>query len=233
MRILIVEDERKLAKSLEAQFAENGFEVSVAASCAEARMLVQQAPAIILLDWRLPDGEGIELLREWRAEGNETPVIFITARSDVIDKVLALELGGNDYLTKPFEPRELLARVKVQLKLQRRVHKPEPTRPSQSRLSAAGIILELSSRRAHFDKQPIELAKMEFELLKLFLEHPDEVLSRREIMNKVWGTGNYQTSRTIDSHVAALRKKIDPSLFETVRGIGYRFSPKPGKRAPE
>jgi DNA-binding response OmpR family regulator len=141
----------------------------------------------------------------------------------VIDKVLALEMGANDYMTKPFEPRELMARVRVQLRRSRAITVRDPAQ----RLCSSGIVLDLASYRVRFHDRPVELAKMELELLRLFLEHPDQVLSRREIMNKVWGTGNYQTTRTIDNHVSALRHKFEASLFEAVRGVGYRFSPKP------
>lgn len=215
-RILLVEDDPNLKESLANFLRYEGFEVLLASSLAQARARIQENPRLVVLDWMLTDGQGVELLKEWREAGKNVPVILLTARTELIDKVLGLELGANDYVTKPFEPRELLARVRVQLR-----HTTQEAAPEL--LEGAGVTLCLKSREARYLGKPVALKKMEFELLRVFLENPDKVFSRDELLNTVWGYDNYPTSRTIDTHVLALRQKFDESAFETIRGIGYRF----------
>jgi DNA-binding response OmpR family regulator len=218
-RLLIVEDDPNLMESLASFLRYEGFEVTVAASLAAARAKITEGPRLVVLDWMLSDGQGVELLKEWRSAGNSVPVILLTARTELIDKILGLEWGANDYVTKPFEPRELLARIRVQLR--------SPNHEVESaKLEGAGISLCPLSREVEYLGQPVAMKKMEFELLKMFLENPDKVFSRDELLNTVWGYDNYPTSRTIDTHVLALRQKFGDETFETVRGIGYRFRAK-------
>ena len=211
MKYLLVEDDRALADSLAGYLRGEGFEALPAATLAEARRA--KGYAIVLLDWKLPDGPGIELLKQWRAEGTRVPVILLTARAELVDKVLALELGANDYLTKPFEPRELVARMRAQLRA---------VLPA-ARLSVLGVELCATTRRVTYEGRAVELTRMEFDLLKLLLENPGQVFSRDELLDRVWGYEHYPTTRTVDTHVLQLRQKLSSSLFETVRGVGYRL----------
>ena len=220
MKIIIIEDEKELGPLLKKYLSDSSFEVQLVTTIKEAKELEPAREDIILLDWRLPDGEGIDLLREWRRDGLASPIIMMTARGELVDRVVGLELGANDYLTKPFDPRELLARIRVQL----RGIAPKGTIERESdELQSAGIEMSLRTREVHYDGARVSLAKLEFDLLKLFLERAGEVLSRSEIMAAVWGRDNYQTTKTIDYHVASLRRKIAPTHFQVVHGIGYRF----------
>lgn len=218
-KILLVEDDAVIRESLSLQLAKGGFQVHTAASVAEARVAVQKGCDIALLDWELPDGEGLSLLREWRGKNLQFPVIFLTARTDVVNKVLALELGADDYLTKPFEVAELLARVRARLRM--------PAKAASAVLRAGDLEVNLSLRTVTYQSKAVELKKMEFELLKYFMENPDRPLARDELLNKVWGMENFPTSRTVDTHVLSLRKKISADFIETLHSFGYRFRSKP------
>jgi DNA-binding response OmpR family regulator len=140
---------------------------------------------------------------------------MLTARVEVVDRIVGLESGANDYLTKPFEPRELVARIRVQAREQR----PAPAK----QVSGGGVTLDLASRESSYLGRRVELARMEFELLKLLLENPGRVFTREELLNQVWGFDAFPTTRTVDTHVLQLRQKLEPELIETVRGVGYRF----------
>jgi len=216
-RILLVEDDRNLGESLVTYLRDQGFEVTLARTAAEARCSLGSAPAVVVLDWMLPDAQGLDILRELRCSGNHVPVIFLTARGELVDRVVGLEAGANDYMVKPFEPRELVARIRVQLR-------PSGS-PSQApeRLSAAGITLDCQGCTAELRGRPVSLSRMEFLLLKLFLENQERVLSREEILTRVWGYDRSPSTRTVDTHVLQLRQKFGDALFETVRGFGYRF----------
>ena len=219
-RILLVEDEQSVRKPLEDYLVREGFGVQNAGTIeeAEARFFEgESAPDLVLLDWLLPDGQGIELLKKWRQRGDQVPTILLTARADLVDKVLGLELGANDYVTKPFEPRELVARIRVQLRQSLSVS------PSPLSVEAAGIRIDLGAREAFYLGEALELTKTEFELVRLFLENPNQVFSREELLKKVWGYNQYPSTRTVDTHILQLRQKTKAELFETVHGIGYRF----------
>jgi DNA-binding response OmpR family regulator len=163
----------------------------------------------------LPDGAGIDWLKELRLRDAATPVVMLTARAELLDKVLGLELGANDYLTKPFEPRELVARIRVQLR-----HRAPPER---ERIEFSGVAVDVKSREAFLDGSPVELTKTEFDLLKLFLESPNQVFARNELLERVWGYESYPSTRTVDTHILQLRQKLGAELFETVHGVGYRM----------
>lgn len=215
--ILLVEDEETLALPLMSILQREGYKTLHAMTFENAKILMEQGPQLVLLDWSLPDGQGIDLLRLWREKGNQTPVIFLTARVELIDKVIGLELGANDYMSKPFEPRELLARIKVQFR------QPLSMERKSEKLVRSGISLDPLSREVSFNNEPQKLTQMEFTLLKFFLESPNKVFTRDELLEKVWGYDSYPSTRTVDNHIVLLRQKFGSELFETVRKVGYRF----------
>jgi DNA-binding response OmpR family regulator len=217
-KLLLVEDDPSLGDGLEKRLRDEGFAVTRVMRLSEADREFRRAEfELVLLDWMLPDGQGIDFLRRLRNEGSKIPVILLTARSEVIDRVLGLEMGANDYLPKPFDPRELIARIRVQLRA------PEAPPPSRAGLTVGGIRVDLDRREATMNGTSVELTKMEFELLKLFLEHPDRVFSREELLNQVWGYNQFPTTRTVDTHLVQLRQKFGEERFETIRGVGYRL----------
>ena len=216
--ILIVEDEQSVASSLADYLRAEGFAVKVAASVASATEAMTPDVELVVLDWMLPDGHGIDLLKRWRHAEIETPIIMLTARDELIDKVLGLELGADDYVTKPFEPRELLARIKARL----RSVAPAACPPSKVR-TVAGVTIESDTREVRHRGQPVNLTKMEFALLQVLCDSPNKVFTRDEILNRVWSYDNYPSTRTVDTHVLQLRQKIRDDLIETVRGVGYRI----------
>jgi DNA-binding response OmpR family regulator len=219
--VLVVEDDPEVAASLHALLASEGYAPVVARSVAEARAAGAPEFDVVLLDWRLPDGEGIDFLKELR-KISDVPVLMVTARADVIDRVLGLEIGADDYVTKPVEPRELLARIKARLR--GRAKEPKEAIPDAERIvEAHEIRVDLHAREATFRGQPVTFTKMELELLVFFLQNPGRVFSREELLNQVWGFERAPTTRTVDTHVGVLRNKLLPELFESVRGIGYRL----------
>lgn len=222
-QILIVEDHENLRVSLQSCLEAEALFVKAVSSLAEARLSLKlEAPDLILLDWMLPDGQGIDLLKELRRDGKQLPVIFLTARAETVDKVLGLELGASDYVTKPFEPRELIARVRARL---REAVATSPTPTASDILRIGSLSIDRSKHQVCFRTVSIELVKKEFDLLVLFAENPEKVFSRDEILNKVWGYDVFPTTRTVDMHVMLLRQKIDNDLIETVRSVGYKFKP--------
>jgi DNA-binding response OmpR family regulator len=223
-KILLVEDELNIATSLMQFLSAEGFRVSVVNSVHAANQIGTDWD-LCLLDWMLPDGQGVDLLRAWRSCGIGAPIIFLTAKADVIDKVLGLELGADDYLTKPFEPRELLARIHARLRQTNKQPRAQDT--NVECIVAGALVIDRSSMRVTYKETAISLTKMEFELLKFFIENTGKVFSRDEILDMVWGYESYPTTRTVDTHVLQLRQKLDADLIETMRGVGYRFvSPK-------
>lgn len=214
-KLLLVEDEKTVREPLSEQLTKAGFVVTACETLANARASQLQQFSIIILDWELPDGEGIDFLRELRTSGIQIPVIFLTARADLTDKIIGLEIGADDYMTKPFEVRELVARIRNRLR--------QRISPPSKKIEIADIVMDLDSHTVTFRGHPVELAKMEFALLKFFLENPGKALARDEILNRVWGFENFPSSRTVDVHVLILRQKLADKLFETLRGIGYRF----------
>lgn len=220
-KILLVEDDENLGQSLKKYIQDEGFEVTLAPNLEKAEKEKGGGHSLVILDWMLPDGQGIDFLRKIRSENIQVPVIMLTARTEVIDKVLGLESGANDYLTKPFEPRELIARIRVQLRA---------ASPSDNSGSDALDIIELGEvkidsvrREVSFKGEVKEFTKMEFDFLKLLAESPNRAYSREEILNKVWGYENYPSTRTVDTHVLQIRQKLFDGLIETVRGVGYRL----------
>jgi len=220
--ILIIEDDENLGATLKSFLRDEGHQVTWAESLTVARGHDFSETELVILDWMLPDGQGIDFLREKRSEGLKTPVIMLTARTEVIDKVVGLESGADDYLTKPFEPRELAARIRVQLR-----HSSERGGSGDSKESGeiklGDLIINLETREITFKGNIKDFTKMEFEFLVLLAETPNRAFSREEILNKVWGYENYPSTRTVDTHVLQIRQKLFDELIETVRGVGYRL----------
>lgn len=217
-KIHLIEDDKSLGPALKETLENNNFEVTLSTSLASARESQGDGYDLVLLDWMLPDGEGIDYLREIKGTA---PIIMLTARADLIDKVLGLEGGASDYLTKPFEPRELIARIRVQIR-SNQDHKPVE---SLKELKLKKIHFKLDERKILFNDEEVMFTKMEFDLLYLLATHPKQVFSREKLLDKVWGYENYPTTRTVDTHVLQIRQKLDASVIETVRGVGYRFNP--------
>jgi DNA-binding response OmpR family regulator len=216
-KILLVEDHENISKSLKAGLEAEGFTVDVAPTLAAARE--KKGADLVVLDWNLPDGQGIDYLSDLRKQGVTAPVIFLTARVDVVDKVLGLEMGADDYMTKPFESRELVARIRARLRASNGV----ATIDGASPLVVGPLVIDRIKHKVTYKDAAVALVKKEFELLVLLAESPEKVFSRDEILNKVWGYDVYPTTRTVDTHVLQLRQKLDESLIETVRAVGYRL----------
>ena len=217
MRLLLVEDDFNLGNSLENYLKNEGFEVKLCRNLQEARSIDISNIRAIVLDWMLPDGQGIDFLKELRAGGSQIPIILLTARDDLIDKVLGLESGANDYMTKPFEPRELVTRIRVQIR------DFTPGHESAKIIEYGELKIDAVARKVFFRSDEITMTKMEFDFLFLLAESPGRSFSREEILNKVWGFENYPSTRTVDTHVLQLRQKLSDEMIETVRGVGYRF----------
>jgi len=227
-RIAIVEDEQELASLIEYNLGRHGYEAQVLTGThGTLKALEQSKPDLILLDVMLPDVDGFELCRQIRASAvlGRTPVLFLTARSDEVDRVLGLEIGGDDYMTKPFSPRELIARVKAHLRRGELDSDPPVLNLGPFRLDRTG-------RRVYLREQEVTLTSTEFNLLEFFLTHPGRAYSRDQLLESVWGEQRYVTPRTVDVHVRRLREQIEeqpdsPKYLTTVRGFGYRFEESP------
>lgn len=214
--VLLVEDDCDLASSLREFLQGEGFEIIHVDSGQAALDTNTEQFDVIILDWMLPDVPGIDVLRAWRAEGRQQPVVWLTARSELVDRVLGLEMGANDYIVKPFQPRELLARLRVQLR-------GRHSAPSTHELTCGPLEIDLKTREVRFESNSVELCRQEFALLKLLAESPNQVFSREEILNQAWGYDVFPSTRTVDTHVLQIRQKTRGTLIETVRGIGYRL----------
>ena len=218
-RVLLIEDEPAIADFVVRGLREEGFTVGHAADGPDAwHRLSTEAWDVILLDWWLPGGDGLDLLKRLRAADRDTPVVFLTARDAVSDRVRGLDAGADDYLCKPFAFDELLARVRVAL---RRGGNRTP------KLIVAGITIDLVQHRAERDGHKLDLTAKEYALLAYLLRHPDEVLTRTRIYEHVWDERYDGVSNTLEVHVVELRRKLEahgPRLIHTVRGKGYRFA---------
>lgn len=214
--ILVVEDEAAIADVLRLYLTREGFAVAVEADGLRALSAIQALrPAAIVLDVGLPGIDGTEVCRRLRTAGDWTPVLFCTARDDEVDRVLGLELGGDDYITKPFSPREVVARVKVALRHAR-------PRTESSVLRVGRVTLDRHARRVTADQQEVVLTATEFDLLEHLMSHPGRVYSREQLLSDVWGYSAVVGTRTVDVHVAQVRSKLgDASPLRTVRGVGY------------
>lgn len=219
-RILIAEDEPRIAAFLEKGLRANGFTTTVVEDGEDAVYLAQNEEFdLLILDLGIPKKDGWTVLEELRGQGGQLPVIILTARDDVKDKVNALEGGANDYVTKPFRFEELLARVRVQLR------NPRTSKTEDETLITVGnIVLDLRTRQVKVGDCQIELSAKEFTLAETFLRHPGQVMSREQLLSHVWGYDYDPGSNIVDVYVGYLRKKLGGNLIETVRGMGYRLS---------
>ena len=222
-RILIVEDEPDMALGLRDNCEYEGYEVVVARDGDEGIcMALTQKPDLIILDVMLPKLSGLDVCRQLRKQGVETPVIMLTARSQEIDKVVGLEVGADDYVTKPFGVKELLARVRAQL---RRASK----QPAELEMYTFGdVTLNFRIYQATKSAKPLELTAREFDLLKYFIQHRGQAVTRENLLDRVWGLNCYPFSRTVDNHIAKLRQKLEsnpsqPRYIITIHRIGYKF----------
>ncbi len=214
MRILVVEDEDSIAEPLVEGLRREGFEVDRAATGEQA--LAAPAADVVLLDLRLPDIDGYEVCRRLRAH-SDVPIIMVTARGEEVDRVVGLELGADDYVVKPFGLREVVARIRA---VTRRVG----GRSDDARLHVGELEVDVRARRVALAGEPIELTAKEFDILAVLAEDPGNVVSRQTLLERVWETTWYGPTKTIDVHVASLRRKLgDPGWIETVRGIGFRL----------
>jgi two-component system, OmpR family, alkaline phosphatase synthesis response regulator PhoP len=223
-RILVVEDDRAVQKALKRLFEAEGFAVEISADGKAALEAYRSAaPAAVVLDLRLPTMSGRDVCREIKQQAPTLPVIVLSAASDVSDKVLLLELGADDYVTKPFSPRELLARVRAALR--------RTTRTVTSDVVAFdGISADFTKMEVTRDGQVVGLTAQEFKTFKFLMQNPERVISRDELLNEVWGYQNYPSTRTVDNHILKLRQKLEkdpgnPVHFRTVHGMGYKFVP--------
>ncbi|HWF10520.1 MAG TPA: response regulator transcription factor [Bryobacteraceae bacterium] len=224
-KIAVVEDEAELASLIEYNLTRGGFDVRILnGEGATIRDLEEWKPDLIVLDVMLPGQDGFDICRGIRQTDTlrHTPVIFLTARSDEVDRVLGLEIGGDDYITKPFSPRELVARIKAHLRRQQ-----TDTAPRDG-LTTGPFRLDRAARRVYQGDKEIELTSTEFKLLEFFLMHPGAAWSREQLLKEVWGEQHFVTPRTVDVHIRRLREQIEqkpdePVYLVTVRGFGYRF----------
>ena len=221
-RILVVEDDRPVQKALKRLFESEGFAVDIKADGKSALEAFRaSAPSAIVLDLRLPAMSGRDVCQEIKQQTPSLPIIILSAASDVSDKVLLLELGADDYVTKPFSPRELLARVRAAIRRSGRVDVGDV-------VSFDGISINFAKMEVVRDGQQLEFTAREFNALKFLVQNPERVISRDELLSEVWGYQNYPSTRTVDNHILKLRQKLErdptnPVHFRTVHGVGYKF----------
>jgi DNA-binding response OmpR family regulator len=234
-RILIVEDSLPMQRTLQRLFESDGLQVQIACDGVEGlENFKKQPPDAVVLDLKLPRLPGKELCRVFKAQESSVPIVVLSANAEVEDKVLLLELGADDYVTKPFSPKELLARVR------RAMRRGIPAGPSGDKAGAEGVQhdllvfgdvrIDFTSMEATRASKKLAFTAQEFKLLKFLASLPDIVVSRERLLNEVWGYDNYPTTRTVDNHILRLRQKIEsdpatPRYFVTVHGAGYKFSP--------
>ncbi|HUL32470.1 MAG TPA: response regulator transcription factor [Candidatus Eisenbacteria bacterium] len=222
-KVLIVEDEPNMVAGLRDNFEYEGFRVITAMDGVEGlEKALEDSPDLVILDVMMPRMSGLDVCRQLKAKRPSIPIIMLTARGQEVDKVVGLELGADDYVTKPFSIRELLARVKAVLRRSQTLPK------EQDRYSFGDVEVNLRSYQVIRNGQPIEFSNKEFELLRHFLCHSGETLSRDRLLDEVWGYENFPTTRTVDAHIVRLRQKLEPvpdqpRFFLTVHGVGYKF----------
>jgi len=223
---MLVEDEAPIREMLKIVLEQSGFVVTEAEDFDIAlEKMVEPYPDLILLDWMLPGGSGVQLARKFKEHEftRDIPVIILTARGEEDDKIRGLDSGADDYITKPFSPKELVARIKAVMRRVTPTAKEEP-------ISFSGLVLDPISHRVSANGDSVEMGPTEFKLLHFFMTHAERVYSREQLLDNVWGTNVYVEDRTVDVHIRRLRKAIDlhghDKMIQTVRGSGYRFSVK-------
>ena len=222
-RILIVDDEPEIVRGLEDNLRFEGYQTLSASDGVRGLALaLSEAPDLVLLDIMMPGMSGWDVCRQMRDRGLDVPVIMLTARGEEADRVLGLELGADDYVTKPFSIRELLARVRAILR------RTEGSKKRLSRYRFADVELDFETYRAKKGEEALDLSPREFELLRYLIERKGETVSREKLLEDVWGYESYPSTRTVDTHIAKLRAKIgdsgsDPRYILTIHGVGYKF----------
>ena len=226
-RIVIIEDEKDIVELVRYNFRKEGFEVESFGRGREGLDFLRRHPVdVVLLDILLPDDDGFSICKRLRGDERlrTLPVIFLTAKGEEVDRILGLEIGGDDYVVKPFSPRELVARVKAVLRRQERVAEKREV------VEAGSVRLDTRTQEVTVDGRPVQLSALEFKLLYHLASHPRHVFNRDRLLDEVWGRDRFVTPRTVDVHIRRLREKIEPlpnrpRFLQTVRGSGYRFSP--------
>jgi DNA-binding response OmpR family regulator len=223
-RILVIEDDRAVQKALKRLFEGEGFAVDIAGNgVAGLEMFRAAAPAVLVLDLSLPGTPGQDVCREISQAAPSLPIIILSARTEVMDKVLLLELGAHDYVTKPFSPRELLARVRTAMRRSTRT-------PLTETFKFGDVKVDFTKMELWREANLVQLTSQEFKVLKFMIQNAERVLSREELLNHVWGYRNYPSTRTVDNHILRLRQKLEkdpanPLHFRTVHSSGYKFVP--------
>ncbi len=227
VRILVVEDEAAITTLIRFTLEHAGFAVCTAGSVAEAKpLLAERLPDVVLLDWMLPDVSGVDFARQLRQDSRtrELPIILLTARGEERDKEQGLNWGADDYITKPFSPRELVARIHALL----RRRAPQKT---QTQIQIGHLLLDPAEQRVSAHDQALACGPTEFKLLHFFMTHPERIYSRSQLLDAVWGDHVFVEERTVDVHIRRLRLSLEPGgcadWVQTVRGMGYRFSAAP------
>jgi len=221
--ILAIEDDPAILRGLADNLRFESYQVLTAADGESGLALIRQKkPDLIILDLMLPKLSGYEICRKVRAEGNQTPILMLTARGEEADRVLGLDLGADDYVAKPFSIRELLARVRAILR------RTDPARTTPDELRFDDTVVNFLSYEAYKGGERLEMTRKEFQILRLLASREGEVVTRDELLNQIWGYDNYPTTRTVDNHVAGLRAKLeadpaDPRHLRTVHGVGYKW----------
>jgi DNA-binding response OmpR family regulator len=233
--VLVVEDSRAMQRTLQRLFESDSLQVHIASDgLAGLESFRKQLPTVVVLDLKLPLLSGKELCRALKSDAPSVPIVVLSANADVEDKVLLLELGADDYVTKPFSPKELLARVRRAMR-RATVNAQAASAPSADAtihevLSFGDVQIDFTSMEAARADAPISMTSQEIKLLKFFAHSPERVISREELLNAVWGYDNYPSTRTVDNHILRLRHKLEPDpanprYFQTVHGAGYKFCP--------
>jgi len=228
-RILVVDDEPHIVELVRYNLAQEGFEVSVAYDGHDALEKVRaDAPDLIILDLMLPYVDGLEVCRHLRRDSS-IPILMLTAKDGEQDRVMGLESGADDYVTKPFSPRELVARVRAILRRTGR----DVERPEQAPVSVGGLVLDTMTHEVRLHERLVDLTTKEFDLLRLLMSHPNQVFTRDFLLEHIWGYEYFGSTRTVDMHISRLREKIEddpnaPTYIVTVRGVGYKFKKDPG-----
>jgi two-component system alkaline phosphatase synthesis response regulator PhoP len=225
-RILVVDDDREIVRLLKTYLEQNGYSALTAYNGQVGLQLMRaEQPALVILDLMLPDQDGYDITRQARADSKlkSIPIIMLTARVEDTDKIIGLELGADDYITKPFNPREVVARVRSVLR------RAAETRPPEKIISSGALLLNAVQHQITLHGQPVDLTPTEFKLLHSLMENPGYAFTRSELVQKLFGYDHESLERTIDSHVKNIRRKIeadpaDPTYIQTVYGIGYRFN---------
>jgi len=232
-RVLVVEDSRPLQKALQRLFQTDSLEVDVAADgMSGLAVFEEKRPSAVVLDLKLPGRSGKELCRDFKASAPDVPIIVLSANSEIEDKVLLLELGADDYVTKPFSPKELLARVRRAMRRSEQKHASIATKQAeafpQETLGFGQVQVNFTTMEVLRRGEKVALTAQEFKVLRFLSKTPGRVVSREELLNEVWGYHNYPTTRTVDNHILRLRQKLEsdatnPEYFLTVHGVGYKF----------